>query len=139
VFQETSVVLWKKYHEFDAQKDFRVWAFGVARREALKSRRKFSRDKHVFSNDTIMRIAQAEEGFKEYLDERLALLSECMRKLKTEDGELLDKVRYPNDNIKLQAQRLGMTENVLYKHLARIRRLLMKCVEHGLRAGGGHE
>ena len=30
-----AVVLWKKFGEFDGTRDFRKWAFGVARFEAL--------------------------------------------------------------------------------------------------------
>jgi len=35
VMQEVAVVLWQKFAEFDATRDFRKWAFGVARYEAL--------------------------------------------------------------------------------------------------------
>ena len=35
VMQEVAVVLWQKFAEFDVSQDFRKWAFGVARFEAL--------------------------------------------------------------------------------------------------------
>ncbi len=31
VMQNVAVVLWRKFGEFDATRDFRKWAFGVAR------------------------------------------------------------------------------------------------------------
>lgn len=49
VLQEVSIVLWRKFAEFDASRDFRKWAFGVARYQALAFRRDQARDRHVFA------------------------------------------------------------------------------------------
>ena len=35
VFQQTSLILWKKWHEYDPQRNFLNWACGVARLAAL--------------------------------------------------------------------------------------------------------
>ena len=39
VMQDTAVVLWRKFEELDSPEDFRRWAFGVARFQALAYRR----------------------------------------------------------------------------------------------------
>ncbi len=53
VMQETAAVLWRKFDELHSLEDFRRWAFGVARFEALAFRRDRARDRHVFSEDLI--------------------------------------------------------------------------------------
>ena len=45
VMQETAAVLWRKFVELDSPENFRRWAFGVARFEALAFRRDRARDR----------------------------------------------------------------------------------------------
>jgi DNA-directed RNA polymerase specialized sigma24 family protein len=45
ILQDTNVVLWKKRSQFDMTRDFRPWAFQIARYELLKYR---SKHKHKF-------------------------------------------------------------------------------------------
>ena len=58
VMQEVAVVLWQKFGEFDAARDFRKWAYGVARYEALAYRRDRVRDRHVFDDELVGRLAR---------------------------------------------------------------------------------
>src|SRR6188768_41476 len=62
VMQEVAVVLWQKFGEFDATRDFRKWAFGVARYEALALLRDRMRDRHVFSDALVNKLADATEA-----------------------------------------------------------------------------
>src|SRR5271154_2526498 len=57
VMQAVAVVLWQKFAEFDASRDFRKWAFGVARYEALAYLRDKVRDRHVFNDELVGRLA----------------------------------------------------------------------------------
>jgi RNA polymerase sigma-70 factor (ECF subfamily) len=75
VIQEVAVVLWQKFAEFDATRDFRKWAFGVARYEALAYLRDRARDRHVFDDELVGRLAdeaavaaQRHEAQREALD-----------------------------------------------------------------------
>ncbi len=51
------MVLWQKFGEFDATRDFRKWAFGVARYEVLAFLRDRARDRHVFDDDLVTKLA----------------------------------------------------------------------------------
>ena len=65
VMQETAAVLWRKFEALDSPEDFRRWAFGVAKFEALAFRRDRARDRHVFSDELITMLeAEAAEGAK---------------------------------------------------------------------------
>ena len=48
VLQRTSIVLWKKFDQFDASGDFVRWACGIAYRETLKYLKQHSRQHQVF-------------------------------------------------------------------------------------------
>ena len=51
--QEASVVMWRKIDQLKSENDFLPWAKTVLRFEALKVRRKFARDRHVFNDELI--------------------------------------------------------------------------------------
>ena len=51
--QEASVVMWRKIDQLKSENDFLPWAKTVLRFEALKARRKFARDRHVFNDDAL--------------------------------------------------------------------------------------
>lgn len=57
VMQDVAVVLWEKIGGFDEARDFRKWAFGVARYEALAFMRDRARDRHVFDERLIAQLA----------------------------------------------------------------------------------
>jgi len=61
VMQETAAVLWKKYDQLDDPKNFRRWAFGVARFEVLAYRRDKARDRHIFGEELITQLALESE------------------------------------------------------------------------------
>ncbi len=62
VMQETAALLWRKFDDLDSPENFRRWAFGVARMEALTFRRDRARDRHVFSEDLIRKLEAEEAG-----------------------------------------------------------------------------
>ena len=58
VMQEVAAVLWRKFEEISSPDDFRRWAFGVARFEALDFLRSLRRDRHVFGEEAMKLLAQ---------------------------------------------------------------------------------
>jgi RNA polymerase sigma-70 factor (ECF subfamily) len=53
VLQETNLVLWKKFKEYEPGTDFARWASRIAYHEALRVRRKKGRSRQRFSDDFI--------------------------------------------------------------------------------------
>lgn len=130
--QETAVVLWRKFDEFDPARDFRAWASGIARNKALALIRDRQRDRHVFDVDLANRLAdRAEAQETRYSSEREAL-EECLQKLPLDRRELvLSAYRQGMRMDQLAAQR-GQTPMSLYKVLQRIRQTLHDCVRRNL-------
>lgn len=57
VLQQTAIVVFKKFAEFDTSSNFIAWSIGVARFEVLHARRSSARDHHLFDSDEVSRIA----------------------------------------------------------------------------------
>jgi RNA polymerase sigma-70 factor, ECF subfamily len=116
VMQEVAVVLWQKFAEFDASRDFRKWAFGVARYEVLTYLRDKLRDRHVFDDALVNRLADDAAAAEPRHDAQREVLEACLQKLPP-------------------AQR-GQTPMSLYKVLHRVRQALLECVRRQLAMEG---
>lgn len=136
VMQEVAAVLWRKFDELATPGDFRRWAFGVARMEALGFRRDRARDRHVFDADVIALLADEAVAAADELDARRDALQECMRKLPLAQRKLVEAAYARGTRIDELAGQLGRTAMSVYKALHRIRATLAKCAERTLKREG---
>ncbi len=132
VMQEVAAVLWRKFDELATDEDFRRWAFGVARFEALAFRRDRARDRHVFSEDVLALLADEAEAATDALDSRREALDDCLRKLPERQRALVDAAYARDVRIDEAAEKMGRTSMSLYKALHRIRMTLAACVERAM-------
>lgn len=132
VMQEVAVVLWRKFDALAAPDDFRRWAFGVARFEALAFRRDRARDRHVFSEDVLALLADEAEAQVDAMDDRREALEGCLQKLPNRERSLITAAYARGVRIDELASQLGRTAMSLYKALHRIRMVLTTCVERTL-------
>jgi RNA polymerase sigma-70 factor, ECF subfamily len=129
VQQEANVALWKSRKAYDATRDFKRWAAGVALIEVLQYRRKTATNKLQF-DESLLNILSA-DYVKEIgeVTAREAALSECVRKLKTDDRWLLETHYWSGLAITQIASQLGRPVSTLYSSLARIREALYRCIQ----------
>ena len=132
VMQEVAVVLWKKFDTISAPGDFRPWAFGVARLEALQFMRSKRRDRHVFSDAALEMLAAEAERDADNLDAERRALELCLLKLPEAKRELVEQAYAPGVRMDELAGRMGRTAMSLYKVLHRIRTKLIKCTQSEL-------
>lgn len=132
VMQETAAVLWRKFDEQDSAEDFRRWAFGVARYEALAFARDRARDRHVFGQTVLELLAEEAERAAEGTDAEAQALEECLRKLPAKQRALIDAAYAGGERIKDLAMAAGRTPMALYKSLHRIRTALLECTQRRL-------
>jgi RNA polymerase sigma-70 factor (ECF subfamily) len=134
VVQTVSLVMWRKWDQFDPSTDFMQWARVIARFEVLKFRRTMARDRHVFRDDLMDLLAEASleqeaqvssEGYHECLEA-------CLEKLPAKSREVLQMAYAGDRTIKEVAQDLGKSATALYKTLDRTRQLLQACIEKRL-------
>ena len=133
IFQEASIVLWKKREEFNPNADFLPWACGVARQVARNQRAKKGRDRHCFSEPFLEQLAIARSERSEWLDSALKNLGDCLDRLSDDQRRLLE-LRYGGQySIKEVSEQLNYPPNAIYQRLHRLRQLLHDCVQFGLR------
>ena len=136
VMQEAAMALWKRFGSLDAPENFRRWAFGVARLEALEFLRKKSRDRHVFGEDLLAQLADdAEEMADQFVEERKAL-DVCLQKLPSDQRSLVEAAYAPGVRMDELATRIGRTAMAVYKSLHRIRMMLTDCTKRELSKEG---
>lgn len=132
VMQNVAAVLWRKFQDISSPDDFRRWAFGVARFEALDFLRSVRRDRHVFGEETMRLIAQeAEESAEVFAMERGAL-DECLKKLPDRQRILVSTAYASGVRIHELATQSGRSPMSLYKSLHRIRMALMDCIRSAI-------
>ncbi len=132
VMQEVTVVLWRKIGELSAKEDFRRWAFGVARLEALTYLRDRARDRHVFGDDVLALLADEAEADADVFEAERIALEECLGKLDAAQRALVDAAYAPGVRIDALAASAGRSAMSLYKALHRIRLALMDCTQRVL-------
>ncbi len=128
VLQETSVVLWKKFGQFDTQSDFRRWACGVAYYEVLKQRDRSTRKPH-FSDSFLALLASRSLDSLDTVSPLQEGLNRCMEMLSPPDRQLLALRYVSNKAVNAIANELGRSLEGVRKSLQRIHRTLFECVE----------
>ena len=136
VMQMVSLVMWRKWHEFDVGSNFMKWARVITRFEVLKFRRKMARDRHVFHENVMELLAGAAEeldGSGRSEDYRNAL-QECIKALPERSGRLIQAAYAGDRTIREVADEVGQSATAFYKTLNRIREKLRQCVQQRLDA-----
>jgi RNA polymerase sigma-70 factor (ECF subfamily) len=133
VMQEVVVVLWQKYDRVD---EFRPWAFGVARNMVLRHLRARKRDRHVFNEELVERLADDAASMAERHAVHREALQDCLGKLSAAHRQLVLTAYTQGARIDDLAARRGQTAMALYKLLQRIRQALLECVRRSTAAEG---
>ncbi len=136
VLQGIALVLWKKFGELDSPENFRKWAFGVARYEALSWLRDKARDRQVLSDDLLNTIAHEAVLIDERLQSQREALENCLDKLPVEQRTLVLKAYMPDVQIQHVAEQSGQTVGAFYQWLHRMRLRLLECIQRTIGAEG---
>jgi RNA polymerase sigma-70 factor, ECF subfamily len=129
VFQQTCLILWQKWDQFDPNRGFLPWACGIARNEIRNFRHHRDRDQVALSDTLLDALAEARLESQPLLEERRGLLAECMKRLEFVARELLERCYAGREPIPVIARQFRTTPNAVYLRLRRIRRDLMECIE----------
>lgn len=132
ILQETNLVIWSKYSQFEIGTSFTAWVRQVAVYEILKWKQRKSRDKLTFSDEFVTAIAANFGDQPEHVEQQQLALEQCLKKLNHQDRELIEKRYEPGMSGKTVAELLGRPPNSVYQSLGRIRKILMECVQRTL-------
>jgi RNA polymerase sigma-70 factor (ECF subfamily) len=134
VLQQTNLVIWSKYRQFDAGTNFLAWAMQIATYEILKFRQRFSREKLRFGDEFLQTVAEEAATRSEELEGRREALEHCLQKLRESDRELIRRRYQPGSSGKVAAEVMRRPANSVYQSLGRIRRTLLECINRRLSA-----
>ena len=128
VFQDTSIVLWNKFQEFDRDQPFMPWACGFAFNTARNFVRADGRDRLAFSDSLLAVIATERTDTAELDQDRMKTLNTCIEKLTTKERTLLGQACSGERTMKDLAQQLNRATQTIYNSLNVIRRKLTERV-----------
>jgi RNA polymerase sigma-70 factor (ECF subfamily) len=133
IMQDTSTIMWKKFDDFEMGTDFVAWGVTIAKYRILEHQKKHK--DCSLSAETINLLVDQSEKMMPELDLRYHALQQCLSKLSRQDRNFL-KLRYTYSySGKMIANRVGTTLNMVYRHMSRIKLLLINCVDKQVRIG----
>ena len=141
VFQESIVVLSRKWERFDPEKNALSWIRGIVRFQTLNLMR--TRKNEVLCGDEGL-LDVIDRQFEKYADEwgtsRLdamrAALRRCIQGIGERGRGLILGFYEASLSCRNLAQSTGRTENAVRLHLHRIRKRLKECIERKMVAEG---
>lgn len=135
VFQETNMVLWRKADEFDCNREFVPWAFAIAHNQVRAARQKLGRDRLLFDDEAMDRIADRFSQRSPRLDERQIALASCIQMLPDQQRDLVTMRYQDGHSLEVIAERLSRTANSVAVAIHRLRQSLARCIESKLAQG----
>jgi RNA polymerase sigma-70 factor, ECF subfamily len=133
VLQDTSLVAWRKFSQFEAGTNFRGWILTIARYEAFRYRKKVGRKPLCFSDSLCQILIDESDRPTESQTQKMNALEQCLMKLSKDKCELLLSAHTRGVFTKDIAAMIGKSEQSLYKMIQRLRATVVECVRRTMR------
>lgn len=129
ICQRSCLVLWKKFNEYDEERNFLSWACGIARLEAMNYRRSAAYDRLTFSSEVMQLLARSLDSVeRDDQESRLRALRQCVARLSTRDQNLIEEIYWKHRPCDQVASEIGCSLQTFYNRMHHLRRRLMECV-----------
>ncbi|MFO0906366.1 MAG: sigma-70 family RNA polymerase sigma factor [Pirellulales bacterium] len=129
LLQDVAVTVLQTFERYDPSRPFSAWAIGIAHNHLRLHLRRLTRDRLVFDDDVVARLADSFVATASEEASKLDHLDDCLGGLEKTARELC-RLRYVEE-LKPAAigERVGMSANSVAKALQRIRDRLRDCIE----------
>lgn len=131
VFQETSLVLWKKFAAYNPEQSFFAWACRIAELSILEQRRK-NQKYLTISEEAFQLLADRMCHQPNNLDSRRKALEICLDKLPDSERQLIEQRYKLQLSPKEMADRSARSVYSIYRALTRVHTALLDCVQKSL-------
>ena len=136
VLQDVSVLLWKRWDQYDRDRPFVPWAIRFAYFEVLKWRQRQARERLVFSDALLEQLHRRQDDESPVMEVRSRALDACLGKLSEQQRKWV-QLRYGRHGaVKEEAEKTGISMHKIYYALEKIRGQLLDCVDLFLRKEG---
>lgn len=132
IVQDTAVLLWEKFDQYDPARPFTPWACRFALNVARQWMGRRKRWKTLLDKGLAEELLARREELKSEFDDRLLHLPHCIEQLPDSQRKLIEGYYVQQlgiDEISVQARR---SVEAAYKALQRIRQKLKLCIERTL-------
>lgn len=134
ILQQTKLLLWKHFDDFQVGTNFLAWARKTAFHQILTHRRQKKREHLSLDEEALEALGHAVSELAENSSPRQEALQECLVRLPTEHRQLVQLRYFDELEIDQVAERVNRTEAAVYRALSRVRMTLMECVQQHLEA-----
>lgn len=132
ILQQTKLILWKNFAQFEPGTHFLAWARKTAFHQILSYRRKAKRDPLPLEDHQLEQLSGKVATLTEHDQSRREALESCLHRLPSDHRQLV-LLRYQDDlEIADIATRLRTTPGAAYRALSRLRLALVDCVRQRL-------
>jgi RNA polymerase sigma-70 factor, ECF subfamily len=128
LLQETNLILWRKFDDYQSGTDFMRWACHVAHLQVLTFLRRKRRSPLPFDEQLLLRLSDKRLDRGKLYEHYRDALKMCMDRLTAPDRQLLELCYGETVSIKEIAAQLDRSADGVYHSLQRIRFVLLECI-----------
>jgi RNA polymerase sigma-70 factor, ECF subfamily len=132
VFQETSMVLWRKFSEFQPGTSFIAWAYRIALNLVKRHYASQQRSRLVFDAALLDLLKEDARIVAEQLDSNRQAVLDCLHRLRPQDRDLIRRRYEKGATVAMISDLIGRPVEGIYKALQRIHKSLYTCVKRKL-------
>lgn len=132
IIQETAAVMWSKFDQFEKGTNFSAWALKISYNQVLNYRKMKKKNRFYFNDETLELLAEKSANKTRNIDERLATLQQCLKKLKINELSLIQMRYEPGSSTKAVSRQTGKELHVLYRLFNKIHTKLLLCIRRTL-------
>ena len=133
IYQDTALVMWSKFREYEPETNFLGWACAIARYRTANFLKSERRRRRYFSPAVQEELAALQASIDP--DEaglQQEALADCMERLPDVDRQLVELCYGTQESFRTIAERLGRSPQSVYDALCRIRRVLFECIDRAI-------
>ncbi|HCN30003.1 MAG TPA: RNA polymerase subunit sigma [Verrucomicrobiales bacterium] len=134
ILQQTKMLLWKHFKDFEPGTNFLAWARKTAFHQILTHRRQKKREHLPLDEVALEALGHAVSDLAVEGSARQDALRACMARLPVEHRRLISLRYFEEMEIGQIAGRIRRSEMAVYRALSRIRMTLMQCIEKQMEA-----
>ncbi len=131
IMQETTLLMWEHFSKFQEGTNFSAWGISIARNMIRQYFRKKGRKGLVFDSQALENLIGQSDIF-ESEDDKIDALRHCFKKLRGNEKKLLEMRYIQGDSVRKIAENVNRTTSHLYRVIAKIHNLLLKCIKKQL-------